>query len=265
MKAGNDLAKRKGSLNHLLFMDDLKLFGKNEKQVDTLVNTVRIFSNDIGMEFGISKCAVLIMKRGKLCTCEGIVLPDKQVIRGLEEDDGYKYLGILEADDMKHSDMKEALSKEYLRRIRKILKSKLNSGNLGSAINARAVSLIRYGAGIICWSKEELRNLDRKTRKLLSVYRSLHPQADVVRLYVKRSQGGRGLLSVEDCVNIEVGSLCRYVETSKEKLLIAIKNENVLDEGEEKEGIIQERLNSYRGKTVHEQFVRGTENISDSE
>ena len=55
------------------------------------------------------------------------------------------------------------------------------------------------------------------------------------------------------------------METSKEKLLIAIKNENVLDEGEEKEGIIQERLNSYRGKTVHEQFVRGTENISDSE
>ena len=76
------------------------------------------------MEFGISKCAVLIMKRGKLCTCEGIVLPDKQVIRGLEEDDGYKYLGILEADDLKHSDMKEALSQEYLRRIRKILKTK---------------------------------------------------------------------------------------------------------------------------------------------
>ena len=73
VKAGYDLGKRKGSLNHLLFMDDLKLFGKNEKQVDTLVNTVRIFSNDIGMEFGISKCAVLVMKRGKLRTCEGIV------------------------------------------------------------------------------------------------------------------------------------------------------------------------------------------------
>ena len=108
--------------NHLLFMDDLKLFGKNEKQVDTLVKTVRIFSHDIGMEFGISKCAVLIMNRGKLCTSEGIVLSDKQVIRGLQQDDGYKYLGILEAGDMKHCDMKEALSKEYLRRIRKILK-----------------------------------------------------------------------------------------------------------------------------------------------
>ena len=42
-------------------MDDLKLYGKNEKQTDTLVNTVRIFSKDIVMEFGISKCAVLIV------------------------------------------------------------------------------------------------------------------------------------------------------------------------------------------------------------
>ena len=108
-------------------MDDLKLFGKNEKQVDTLVNIVRIFSNDIGMEFEISKCAVLIMKRGKLCTCKGIVLPDTQVTIGLEEDGSNKYLGIFETDDMKHYDMEEALSKEYLRRIKKILKSKLNS------------------------------------------------------------------------------------------------------------------------------------------
>ena len=65
MKVGYDLGNRKGLINHLLFMDDLKLYGKNEKQVDTLVNTVRVFSKDIGMKFQISKCAVLIMKRGK--------------------------------------------------------------------------------------------------------------------------------------------------------------------------------------------------------
>ena len=51
----------------------------------------------------------------------------------------------------------------FLRRIRKILKSKLNGGNIVSAINwTRAVSLERYGAGILRWSKDELRALDRK-------------------------------------------------------------------------------------------------------
>ena len=57
----------------------------------------------------------------KACACEGIVLPDAQLIRGFEEGDGYKYLGILEAGDVKHNDMKQSISKEYLRRIRKIL------------------------------------------------------------------------------------------------------------------------------------------------
>ena len=147
------------------------------------------------------------MKRGKACACEGIVLPDAQVIKGLEDGDVYRYLGVMEADDVKHNEMKQSISKEYLGRIRKILKSKLNGGNIVSVINSRAVSLARYGAGIIRWSKDELRALDRKTRKLLTIYRLLLPQADVDRLYVKRAQGGRGLITVEDCVSIEVVSL----------------------------------------------------------
>ena len=59
-KVGSNLGNRKGLINHLLLMDDLKLYGKNEKQVDTLVNTVRIFSKDIGMEFRNSELANML-------------------------------------------------------------------------------------------------------------------------------------------------------------------------------------------------------------
>ena len=52
--------------------------------------------------------------------------------------------------------------------MRNILKSKLNGGNIISAINSRAVSMIRYGAGIINWTKMELEELDLKTRKLMT-------------------------------------------------------------------------------------------------
>ena len=69
--------------------------------------------------------------------------------------------------------------------------------------NVKAVAIIRYGAGIIKWTKEELRNIDRKTRKLMNMHRALHPQADGDRLYIKRAEGGRGIISVEDCVEIE--------------------------------------------------------------
>ena len=52
-------------LNHLLYMDDLKLYSKNEKELDSLIQTVRVFSQDIRMEFGIDKCATIVLKRGK--------------------------------------------------------------------------------------------------------------------------------------------------------------------------------------------------------
>ena len=263
VKDGYDLGGNKGKVNHLLFMDDLKVYGKNENQVDNLVNTVRIFSKDIGMEFGITKCAMLTMKRGKKSKSEGIELPDGQLIKNLEDEDAYKYLGILEADTIKNKEMKATLTKEYFRRIRKVLKSKLNGGNIISAINSRAVSLIRYGAGIIKWTREELRIMDRKTRKLLTTYRSMHPQADVDRLYLKRKNGGRGMISVEDCIDMETCNLKKYIQESKEGLLKTVENEGVLGDGKTKEEVMQTRKTTYLAKPLHAQFYLRTEDDRD--
>ena len=52
-------------INYLLFMDDLKLYGKSENEIKGLVSTVEVFSQDIGMEFRIKKCGVIIINRGK--------------------------------------------------------------------------------------------------------------------------------------------------------------------------------------------------------
>ena len=43
-------------------MDDIKIFTKVEKEIETLIQTIRIFSQDMGMEFGIKKCVMLIIK-----------------------------------------------------------------------------------------------------------------------------------------------------------------------------------------------------------
>ncbi|MEM7264391.1 MAG: reverse transcriptase domain-containing protein [Pseudomonadota bacterium] len=63
---GYKMSKTSEPISHLLFMDDLKLYATNKSQLDSLVNVVKIFSNDIKMEFGLSKCAVLELKRGKV-------------------------------------------------------------------------------------------------------------------------------------------------------------------------------------------------------
>ena len=66
-------------------MDDLKLYSKSEKALDSLIQTVRIFSTDIGMHFGIDKCAMLVMKKGKIVKLDGIQLPNDKVIKSLKE------------------------------------------------------------------------------------------------------------------------------------------------------------------------------------
>ena len=66
-------------------MDDLKLYAKSEDQIDSLIHSVRIFTDDIKMEFGLSKCAMIVLKRGKLFRSEGIKMPDGEVLKSLEE------------------------------------------------------------------------------------------------------------------------------------------------------------------------------------
>ena len=64
VKASYEWGRKKFKLNHLLFMDDIKLFVKSEEQIDSLVQIVFIFNKDIGIEFGLRKCGVVILKKG---------------------------------------------------------------------------------------------------------------------------------------------------------------------------------------------------------
>ena len=74
------------------------------------------------------------MKRGKQIHCEGNDLEDGVVIEE-EGEERYKYLGILEGDDICQEKMKEKVQKEYYKRVRVKLKFTLNSGNVINAIN----------------------------------------------------------------------------------------------------------------------------------
>ena len=55
MRAGYKLAKDMKPIKHLLFMDDVKLYGASKDQLESLVQVVRIFSQDIKMSFGLDQ------------------------------------------------------------------------------------------------------------------------------------------------------------------------------------------------------------------
>ena len=81
MEVGYQLKKGGSRINHLMFMDDIKLFGRGTKEIGTLVQTVSIVSGDIRMEFGPEKCVHVNIQRGKVSRTEGIKLPDGNNIK----------------------------------------------------------------------------------------------------------------------------------------------------------------------------------------
>ena len=175
--------------------------------------------------------------------------------------ESYKYLGVLEADHVLHKESKERLKKEYIRRVKKCLKSKLNGGNMVKAINTWAVSLMRYSAQIVEWTKADLDVTDRKTRKLITMYGMLHPRSNVSRLYLPKSEGGRGLLSVSDSVTIERRSLQYHVSSTQEKLLKV--GQKYMKAGElapkaYKNQRREERTRDWQEKPLHGRFLRCT-------
>ena len=152
-------------------------------------------------------------------------LPIKDKIKTLAENETYKYVGILEADTIKQAEIKEKIQKEYLRRTRKLLETKLNSRNLIKGINTWAVPLVRYSGPFLKWTRDELKQMDQWTRKLITMHKALHPRDDVDRLYVSRKEGGRGLDSIEDSVDASIQRLKDYIQKHEGGRITATRND----------------------------------------
>ena len=83
--AGYKLSRYQEKINHQMYKNDIKLYAKNEKELETLIHAFRIYSQDIGMEFGIEKYAMLLMKSGKRHLTDGMELPNQDKCRTLGE------------------------------------------------------------------------------------------------------------------------------------------------------------------------------------
>ena len=157
--------------------------------------------------------------------------------------------------------MKEK-AKEYKRRLRLVLKSKLNGKNKITATNAWAMAVFRYGAEILQWKEDELKNVGRKSRKTMTMYGAFQPKSDLDRLYIKRKEAGRGLMSVKCCVRKKKNILGCYVVKSEVNVIKGvataetINTEDIVMSGEYKKQKPQELKQKWHKKTMHGQFIR---------
>lgn len=138
--------------NHLLYMDDLKLYAENKKHLQSLNEMTRSFSSSVRMNFGLGKCATIHIRKGRIDAAENIIFDFKS----LEEEQTYRYLGIKQSLGIAHTALKGVFKEGYRFRLTKLLNSRLNSSNIFKAINSWAVPSLIYSFGVLKCSETDL-------------------------------------------------------------------------------------------------------------
>lgn len=248
-------------MSHLLYMDDIKIYSETPKQLSSMINIIKVFSDDIKMSFGYEKCAEIHIKKGKL------IVNEINDFHQLGKDDTYKYLGIQQSRKVNNTKVKEEFMNRYRSRLIKVLKTKLNSRNLITSINTFAVPVLTHSFGVIKYSDTDLNALDRMTRTLMTKYRFHHPKSSVERMYLPRKEGGRGLLNVSYlCKSVE-NKMKNYFSATNNRLLNIIKpvdnnftplnlSVNLVDQAENlKTTFHNENLRSLKEKVLHGKYI----------
>ena len=143
-----------------------------------------------------------------------------------------------------------------------MLRSKLNGRNKIMAVNTWAISVMRYGAGILKWNTDELKALDIKTRKFITTHGALLSKSDTDRIYLSREMGGRRLISCDGCLRMEENNLGRYVRNSVEPLIKGMKAARTIEYNDTvnkkkfKQRWMWERKELWKNKRMYGQFVR---------
>ena len=94
---------------------------------------------------------------------------------------------------------------------------------------------------------------------MFTIYGVLHPKSDVDRLYIPRKEGGRGLISIEDCVELAIRGLEVHVHGSEERLIQAARGDTI--DGLEVVSVLkrskkEKRLEDWEEKVLHGQYLR---------
>ena len=194
-ESGNGVVKR----THNLFVDDLKVYQESHQALKIVNEIIVQASHDTGACYGVSKCAGIIFKNGKMVKGEGLqVLEERMKTMDPDKNEIYKFLGIEQADGIRMKTVYERVKEEVAESMKMIVKTELNDENLIKAINIKVIPVAAYRMNICKFNVSELKELDQIIKRKLRGRSMLGRQASDERLYLKREKGGRGLKSMMD-------------------------------------------------------------------
>ena len=191
--------KRDVKRTHSLLVDDLRLYQENHKTLKDINEMIVHESNDTGACYGVAKCAEVVFERRKMVRGEGLqVLNEKMKTIDSDENEIYKFLGVKQADGIKHKEVYNRVKEEISRRMNIITRTELNDKNLVKVINTKVIPVAACSMNVCKFTQSELTELDQVIKRDLRKNNMLGRQASGERLYMKRKDGGRGLKSLRD-------------------------------------------------------------------
>lgn len=202
--------KTLNTINHLFYVDDLKLYAPTRNKLEQLIHITEKISEDIQMKFGLTKCKTIHIEKGKLVNEDSIQTTSQGLIESMTVEETYKYLGIRQSTQIDKANVKKNLIKTFTERTTQIFRTQLNSKNLSKAINTYAIPTLTYSFGVISWTKTELEQLNRTVRTLMTKHRNHHPRACIQRVTLPRHLGGRGFIDIEELHNKQLNNLQKY-------------------------------------------------------
>ena len=204
------------------YMDDIKIFESTISALDNKVTAIRKLGSLIGLEINESKSGLVTgAKRERIALTNSL-----RTFPLIKEDCGnaYKYLGFKQVW-INGNTTKDDITKEAVRRLRKIIGSHLTLVNIGKQISISVVPLIRYVSQAIDWKLSELNNLNRLTRCLMKRKGLIPYRICNARLYVAHSKGGIGLPNFIEEDYLAICSTLRYMADQGVEELNLIRSE----------------------------------------
>lgn len=111
----------------MFYIDDLKIYAKDDSEPDGLLRIAKGFTDDIYIELVLCNCANATFKRGKLEKPDHLWLDEEAMIKDLDQKKVYKYLDVNESNGIEQATMKQKLKNELVKIMWLLLKTELNS------------------------------------------------------------------------------------------------------------------------------------------
>ena len=211
-------------ITHLLFVDDLKLYAKSENKISVVTKKVKEMYEDIGISWGLEKCASLHVVRGKVSKSEDLPIGAKDSISVMEASNKYKFLRKYENFEQLDKFTFQQAEEEYLRRLNVIWSSPLSVPRKLTACIVFAMPALEYFMGTSDWLIADIQNLDRKSRKVVEMHQGKHISESIAMLYLPQKCGGRGFKSVEDTNKISKIKVAHHINISKDSRMKLVRS-----------------------------------------